>query len=71
MTFTTGFSMLAYLDPGTGSMVLQLLIGGFLGGAFIIKHQWKRITNFFSKNKDTTASSDNTENGKNQATDPK
>jgi hypothetical protein len=71
MTCMTGLTILAYLDPGTGSMVLQLLIGGLLGGAFVIKHQWKRITNFFSKNKDATESSLNKEDGNNPTVDSK
>jgi len=46
----------AYLDPGTGSYVLQMLIAGLLGALFFIKLSWKRmkifISNLFSKNKD-------------------
>lgn len=38
---------LAYLDPGTGSFLLQLLLATFLGGLFMIKTFWKRIKNFF------------------------
>jgi len=33
----------AYLDPGTGSYILQLLIGGLLGGLFAIGIFWKRL----------------------------
>jgi len=40
---------LAYLDPGTGSFLLQLLLATFLGGLFMIKTYWKRIKNFFSR----------------------
>ena len=40
---------LAYLDPGTGSFLLQLLLATFLGGLFMIKTFWKRIKNFFSR----------------------
>jgi hypothetical protein len=32
---------LAYLDPGTGSMVLQILLAGALSGAFFVK-SWIR-----------------------------
>jgi hypothetical protein len=31
----------AYLDPGSGSMLLQLLFGGVAGLAVIIKLYWK------------------------------
>ncbi len=30
-------SALAYLDPGTGSMVLQFLLGGIAGAVVILK----------------------------------
>ena len=33
-----------YLDPGTGSYLIQVLLAGFLGAAFGIKMFWKRIT---------------------------
>lgn len=36
----------AYLDPGTGSYVLQLLIAAVLGAAFAVKLFWLRIKNF-------------------------
>jgi len=39
----------AYIDPGTGSFVLQLIIGALLGVAFAVKSFWKDIKTFFSK----------------------
>lgn len=39
----------AYLDPGTGSMILQGLIAGIAVAAMTIKQYWYRITAFFSK----------------------
>jgi membrane protease YdiL (CAAX protease family) len=36
----------AYLDPGTGSYMLQLLIGILVGAAFAIRLYWKRIWSF-------------------------
>jgi len=39
----------AYLDPGTGSYILQILIAGLVGGAFMLKVFWGRIVEFFSK----------------------
>ncbi len=35
--------MFAYLDAGTGSYIIQLVIAGFLGGLFAIKLFWKKI----------------------------
>ncbi len=37
----------AYLDPGSGSYLLQLLIAGALGAAFAVKIFWGRIKGFF------------------------
>ncbi len=37
----------AYLDPGTGSYIIQLLVAGILGAAFVIKTQWNHIVQFF------------------------
>jgi len=39
----------AYLDPGTGSYILQLLVAGLVGGAFVIKMFWSRIQSFFRR----------------------
>jgi hypothetical protein len=33
----------AYLDPGTGSMILQVLLGGFAGVALAGKLYWRRF----------------------------
>ena len=41
----------AYLDPGSGSVLIQLLIAGLLGAAFIVKASWSRIKGFFSRSK--------------------
>lgn len=37
----------AYLDPGTGSYILQLVIAGILGGLFAVKMFWVKIKSFF------------------------
>ena len=39
----------AYLDPGTGSYVLQILLASILGALFSIKVFWSKIRSFFSK----------------------
>lgn len=36
----------AYLDPGTGSMLLQLLIGGVAGSLFVVKLYFGRLKSF-------------------------
>lgn len=38
---------MAYLDPGTGSFLIQLLAAGVLGGLFILRASWTKVKNFF------------------------
>lgn len=40
----------AYLDPGSGSYILQILIAGLLSGMYVLKVYWKRIKIFFEEN---------------------
>ncbi len=37
----------AYLDLGTGSLIVQILIGTFVGGIFAVKLFWSRIKTTF------------------------
>ncbi len=39
--------ILAYLDPGTGSLILQIIIASIVGAFFVLKNLWKRIIFFF------------------------
>jgi hypothetical protein len=39
----------AYIDPGSGSFIFQVLIGGLLAGAVAVKHFWRRIVSFFTR----------------------
>lgn len=39
----------AYLDPGSGSYLLQLLIAGALGGLVALRLYWSRIVAFFRR----------------------
>ncbi len=36
--------MLAYVDPLSGSVILQVLAAGLLGGMFVVKRFWSHIT---------------------------
>lgn len=38
----------AYIDPGTGSYILQVVIAGLLGALLSLKIFWKKIGSFFS-----------------------
>jgi len=40
----------AYLDPGTGSIILQLLLGGVAGGMVVAKLYWHRLKEVFVHN---------------------
>lgn len=42
----------AYLDPASGSMILQLLLGGVAGAAVILRLFWGRILGFFGIHRD-------------------
>ncbi len=37
----------AYLDPGTGSYILQIVLAAFVGVAFTIKIYWVKVKTFF------------------------
>ena len=44
--------MFAYLDPGTGSMLVQLLVGGVAAAAVAAKLYWYRILRLLRIRKD-------------------
>ncbi len=41
----------AYLDPGSGSLILQGLIAAGLSAALIIKTYWYKLVSLFKKEK--------------------
>ncbi|HEV7231911.1 MAG TPA: hypothetical protein VGO45_11310 [Bacteroidia bacterium] len=47
MAFLSHF--LVYLDPGTGSLLLQVLSGSIIAGLMFFKRITSRISRFFSK----------------------
>ncbi len=47
---------LAYLDAGSGSMIIQLLIGGFAAAGVAMKMYWKRIKGIFGRGDDEAQS---------------
>ena len=47
----------AYLDPGSGSMLLQVLLGGFAAVGVVAKLYWHRVTALFHR-KQVIAQSD-------------
>jgi hypothetical protein len=44
--------LLAYLDPGSGSMILQIIAGGAAAVAVTAKLYWNRILKFLRIRKD-------------------
>jgi hypothetical protein len=46
----------AYINPGIGSILLQMLLGGLVGLAIVLKLYWAQVKKFFqnpfSKNRD-------------------
>lgn len=47
---------LAYLDAGSGSMIAQILVGGFAAAGVAIKMYWKRLKGFFGRGEDEETS---------------
>ncbi|MEN6299437.1 MAG: hypothetical protein ABFD51_05915 [Anaerolineaceae bacterium] len=38
-----------YLDPGSGSVILQAILASLLGIGVVVRIFWKKITSFTSK----------------------
>jgi len=54
----------AYLDPGSGSLIVQIIIGGILAGLVAIRLYWSRIVGFVTGKKSAATSDDqNTQPG--------
>jgi len=55
------FRPLAYLDPGSGSIILQMAIAAFLGLGILARAQWSRIKKLFGRKKGDSDDSDSEE----------
>jgi hypothetical protein len=42
---------LAYLDPGSGSMILQAVVGGVAAAGVMAKLYWRRLLDFLGVRK--------------------
>jgi hypothetical protein len=49
----------AYIDPGTGSIIIQGLVAALVGGLVLIKTYWRKLRMFFSKKKENSSAVDN------------
>ncbi len=45
-------AILLYLDPGTGSIILQAIAATFAGAVIAVRFYWKRILKLFGIKKD-------------------
>ena len=50
MILTSTFALF-YTDPGTGTLILQLLAAAFLGAVFYFRYFTKRVKGYFSRKK--------------------
>lgn len=41
----------AYMDPGSGSFIIQMLVGAALGASLAIKVYWRKLVSFFTGRK--------------------
>jgi hypothetical protein len=48
-------TVLAYLDPGSGSMILQVIAGGLAAVAVTAKLYWRKLLRFLRIRKDEPA----------------
>ena len=50
--------MLKYLDAGTGSMLVQMVVAGVAGAAVFAKIYWAKVTGPFRRNRSPVAESE-------------
>ena len=58
VAFFTPAQAHAYLDPATGSIVLQMLMGGVAGAALLVKVGWRRFLGIFGRGQQSTSEDD-------------
>ncbi|MFB3854683.1 MAG: hypothetical protein ACE148_12760 [Vicinamibacterales bacterium] len=44
-----GDLLLAYIDPGTGSMIIQVVLAALVGVALSVRHYWSALTSWFRR----------------------
>jgi len=42
---------LLYIDPGTGSLLLQVILGSIIAGSLFLKNKWASFIGFFKRKK--------------------
>ena len=53
------YSILLYVDPGSGSYLIQVIIAGLLGALFYFKNLWWKIKSFFTKRNTDASNKEN------------
>ncbi len=53
-----------YLDPGSGSILFQLILAAILGAGVLIRAQWARIKKWFGVKGNTEEQNENDEENK-------
>ncbi|MEP7258924.1 MAG: hypothetical protein ABI687_11050 [Flavitalea sp.] len=56
-------SIFLYVDPGSGSYLVQMIIAAILGALFYFKTLWWRIKSFFTRKKKDEHPGDDQLNG--------
>jgi hypothetical protein len=54
-------AILGYLDPGSGSFLLQLAIAAIVGLAVVLRLQWTKIKKLFGRGQPAQDEEDDTE----------
>ena len=51
LSFLLTFEAHAYIDPGSGSIIIQAIIGAIATAGTTLTIYWRKIKNFFKKEK--------------------
>jgi hypothetical protein len=51
----------AYLDPATGAMIINIVLGAIAGAGLAIRAYWSKLTNFFGSSQKPDSTSDKDE----------
>ena len=43
-------SLIAYLDPGSGSLIIQVIIASLAGIGLLLRRNWQKVKGLFTKN---------------------
>ena len=67
----SSFPAFAYIDPGTGSIVVQAIIAAVVSASFTIKVYWSRIRSYLSKKSGSSAHASEDESNRDERNKPK